>query len=104
MAKSKDKRRQIAKLFERDGDLCALCLEPIDPANVGNHPDAVSMDHIKTKRDGGGNCLNNLVLAHRLCNARRAHRPFVRGMFATVAPDPAPATLADVWPEIEALL
>lgn len=49
-----------ALLIERDGDGCFLCGKPLG--------DDMTREHLLAVVDGGTNHLNNLVLAHAVCN------------------------------------
>lgn len=61
-------------LRERDGDLCQLCLALIDFDLPVRSPMARSVDHIVPARAGGSDDLNNLWLAHTVCNQRKGSR------------------------------
>lgn len=58
--------------FDRDGWLCGVCHEPIDPAL--RYPDyrSVSLDHIIPLARGGGHTLNNSQPAHFICNSEKS--------------------------------
>jgi 5-methylcytosine-specific restriction endonuclease McrA len=60
--------RQIA---ERDGWICHLCGESIDPNLDRNADMALSVDHIIPKSQGGPDTPDNLKAAHRKCNWQR---------------------------------
>jgi hypothetical protein len=53
------------KLFERDGPNCWICSFPFTDA------DPATIDHVRTKREGGTDGLYNLRLAHLSCNGAR---------------------------------
>jgi 5-methylcytosine-specific restriction endonuclease McrA len=55
------------RVIERDGYICGLCLGPVEPADV-------HIDHIHPVSLGGGNELENLQVAHSLCNIRKGAR------------------------------
>lgn len=56
-------------VFERDGWLCGLCGESVDPmAAGGKRP---SLDHILPLCQGGEHSMANVRLAHLSCNQRR---------------------------------
>lgn len=62
----------IAALRKRDGWKCQLCGEEfVDPAPA--HPDemSVTIDHLEPAWKGAPGALENLRLAHRICNMRR---------------------------------
>jgi 5-methylcytosine-specific restriction endonuclease McrA len=61
-------------LFERDGWLCQLCNEPIDPTLPRTHPRGASVDHVLPLALGGLHCYANTQASHLRCNTRKAHR------------------------------
>lgn len=61
-------------LRERDGDLCQLCLEIIDFDLPVRSQLSRSVDHIIPVRAGGSDDMNNLWLAHTVCNQRNGSR------------------------------
>src|ERR1700722_5063370 len=73
----------VAKLKERDGPTCGLCLTALDPA-IGepNHPAATTIDHLVPLSDGGDvgneNRVENLRLVHSRCNGRRVKNDGLR--------------------------
>lgn len=69
---AKVKRRRIRQLLERDGDCCQLCKAPIELTLQRDDPMAVTLDHLIPRSRGGSNSVDNLRLAHRICNQRRA--------------------------------
>lgn len=52
-------------VLERDDGACGICGEDIDPQNY-------DLDHIVPTSRGGVHELDNLQLAHRACNSRKA--------------------------------
>ena len=63
-------------VYERDGWVCQLCLEPVDPdlMSLNPHDDwAPSLDHIvcRSWTDEPDHSPRNLRLAHRWCNSVR---------------------------------
>lgn len=66
--------RKGRSLRDRDGDLCQLCLEPIDFTLRHLDPRGRTVDHIIPQRWGGGNEVENLWLAHRACNSAKSAR------------------------------
>jgi 5-methylcytosine-specific restriction endonuclease McrA len=66
----------ILRLIARDGLRCGICDGILDQLiATANHPAATTIDHIVALRDGGEvggiDQLENLRLAHSLCNGRR---------------------------------
>jgi 5-methylcytosine-specific restriction endonuclease McrA len=67
-----NKAQRIAALRARDGWKCQLCGKDFaDPAPA--HPDemSVTVDHLEPAWKGGSAALEDLRLAHRICNMRR---------------------------------
>jgi 5-methylcytosine-specific restriction endonuclease McrA len=62
------------QLRERDGDLCQLCLDPIDFDLPIRTSMSRSVDHILPQHAGGTDELENLWVAHFGCNARKGYR------------------------------
>lgn len=91
MSKREPKRQKIRK---RDGDRCFYCDLPMMPYGMTKaewlkkfnlerncnggivfcRKSKETIEHLEKKADGGGNDLNNLVLAHHLCNTLREDR------------------------------
>ena len=57
-------KRLRAAVLERDGYVCQLCFEPVDPGDV-------HLDHIKPWSKGGRTVMSNLQVAHSRCNMRK---------------------------------
>jgi 5-methylcytosine-specific restriction endonuclease McrA len=47
-------------LLKRDGDLCFFCGKPLK--------EDITIEHLLSMSKGGSNSIENLVLAHSLCN------------------------------------
>lgn len=62
------------QLRERDGDLCQLCLDPVDFSLPIDTLMSRSVDHIVPRRAGGTDELDNLWIAHRTCNMKKGAR------------------------------
>jgi len=58
-------------LLKRDGDLCYWCQKPILFHIETTHPESCTIEHLQRRSDGGTNSLDNLVLAHKVCNNER---------------------------------
>ena len=56
-----------AAVIERDGYVCKLCGEDVEP-------DDVHIDHIHPVSKGGSDKLDNLQVAHSLCNIKKGAR------------------------------
>lgn len=65
---SKAKRERI---FERDGGICQICFNPVDPTLPMNHEERAALDHIERFRDHGDESDDNLRLTHQICNEIR---------------------------------
>lgn len=67
---------RITKLMSRDGLNCTICKECLDrhvkDCRADNY---ITFDHIVPRSLGGGNTLDNLRLAHQVCNRRRGNDP-----------------------------
>ena len=60
-------RRKMLLLAARDGDHCVWCRKPL----TFRSPEA-TVDHVRCRSRGGGNALENLVLACARCNHARS--------------------------------
>lgn len=63
-----------ADVFERDGWLCGICAEEVDPYLEYPDPRSKSLDHIQPLSRGGSHSLENVQLAHLECNVRKGDR------------------------------
>ena len=63
-----------AFLREQDGDLCQLCLVPIDFSLPVRTRWSRAVDHIVPLGGGGPDTLDNLWLVHTVCNSRKGAR------------------------------
>lgn len=61
----------ITEIYERDGWICQICMEPIDPSLKGPHPRSKSIDHIVPLARGGEHSRANTQAAHLSCNCRK---------------------------------
>lgn len=59
------------EVFERDGWVCQLCGEPVDPDLKGPDPRCASLDHIVPLSWGGDHSMENCQLAHLSCNSSK---------------------------------
>jgi 5-methylcytosine-specific restriction endonuclease McrA len=67
-------RFEIVDVFERDGWMCQLCGEPIDPTLRSPHRLSATIDHVLPIRRGGAHTLANVQAAHYGCNASKGDR------------------------------
>ena len=58
----------IVTIYQAHGGVCALCGEPVEPADV-------TIDHIVPLVKGGAHERNNWQLAHRRCNSAKRDGP-----------------------------
>jgi hypothetical protein len=67
MKRRKISRAKRALVIARDGLICGICSEQVEPHDV-------HIDHIKPVSLGGGNELENLQVAHSRCNIKKGAR------------------------------
>lgn len=60
--------RTVARLRERDGDLCGRCADPIEFSASGLDTRGPTLGHITPASRGGSDADWNLRLEHRACN------------------------------------
>jgi 5-methylcytosine-specific restriction endonuclease McrA len=58
-------------IYARDGWVCQICLEAVDPEVPANTIWGATLDHIVPRSKGGDDGTANLRLAHRWCNSAR---------------------------------
>lgn len=68
-------------VFERDGWLCQLCMEPVDRDAAPNGDRYPSLDHIVPQSKGGTHLASNLRTAHRWCNSVRGAEDYHSDLF-----------------------
>lgn len=66
-----DKRLAI---YLRDRFTCLYCLADLHDAD----PADITLDHVRTKSDGGSNHESNLITSCRHCNCERQDKPLAR--------------------------
>lgn len=61
-------------IYVRDGWICGICAQPVDP-NL-RYPDlmSASLDHVVPLSKGGAHTKANVRLAHWICDSRRGDR------------------------------
>lgn len=68
-------------IFDRDGWVCGLCAEPVDPTLSYPDPQSASVDHIVPLVRGGGHVAANTQCSHLACNwAKGAREEASRGL------------------------
>lgn len=74
-------RRRLAA--REGGDVCWLCLRPLDHTLKTPHPQSVEIDEeIPVSLGGDPQDIGNCHLVHRACNLRKGPRVLPRGAFA----------------------
>lgn len=79
-ARRNQKRRAAGPAIDRTalirerGEKCHLCGKRIDLRLSGLHPMGLHIEHLVPVSDGGTNDLDNLHIAHRVCNLKRGNR------------------------------
>lgn len=63
--------RRRLEIYLRDGWVCGICSEPVDPELSAPARRSASLDHIIPRSHGGSDESGNLRLAHRKCNSDR---------------------------------
>lgn len=61
-------------VYERDGWVCGICTDPVDPALRYPDPMSASLDHVVPLSLGGSHTMDNVRLAHLRCNTVRQAR------------------------------
>lgn len=61
-------------IFDRDGWICQLCMEPIRRDVAAPHPLSASIDHVLPLARGGTHQPSNVQAAHLLCNSIKSDR------------------------------
>jgi endogenous inhibitor of DNA gyrase (YacG/DUF329 family) len=62
------------EIFERDGWICQICVQPVDPTVPRTHPDGATIDHVVPLSRGGPDTRDNVVTAHWRCNRDKSNR------------------------------
>lgn len=74
---SKIKKKKINLLIQKQGLFCCYCETPLQKINITNMsrsetpPDAMTLEHLRRREDGGGDEEDNLALACFFCNTGR---------------------------------
>lgn len=69
-----DEKRMLTlrpRVLARDGLLCYLCCQTIDQELNYLHPEALTLDHVIPRANGGPTTIENLRPAHRRCNSNK---------------------------------
>lgn len=66
---------KLRRLVERDGLVCWICGSAIDPNLPRQDRQGGSLDHLIPRSLGGANAVENLKLAHVVCNDVRDRTP-----------------------------
>lgn len=90
-AKDQYRRYRVAAkrkaVYERDENICQLCLLPVDTSIPYPHPLAATLDHIVPVTAGGTHDIGNLQLAHMACNASKGGASRVYAVPTSEMPD-----------------
>lgn len=62
------------KIYTRDGWICQLCLESVDPTLKFPEYLSPTLDHVIPLAKGGTHEPANVQLAHFICNSRKSDR------------------------------
>lgn len=62
------------EVFERDGWVCGICTEPVDPEATWPDPLSASLDHVVPVSRGGVHVPENAQCAHLVCNVQKGAR------------------------------
>jgi 5-methylcytosine-specific restriction endonuclease McrA len=58
-------------LIQRDGNVCHICLDVIDLSLPRNSRFGATIDHVMPVSKGGADTLENMKLAHWICNIKK---------------------------------
>ena len=61
-------------LIQRDGNVCHICLTEIDLMLARNSRFGATIDHVVPVSKGGADTLDNMRLAHWICNIKKGNR------------------------------
>jgi len=61
-------------LIERDGNFCHICLTEIDLSLARNSRFGATIDHVIPVSKGGADTLDNMKLAHWICNIKKGNK------------------------------
>lgn len=64
----------VEQLIERDGFMCYLCQEPIDMKVPRTSRRGATVDHVIPLSRGGSDEIDNLRLAHWICNNKKSDK------------------------------
>lgn len=87
----------LQQLGDRDGWVCWICDNDVDPRAPVGSANAASIDHVVPRALGGTSEPDNLRLAHRKCNSTRGSKvPELRWPHTEDLIDSAP-----LWPALQ---
>lgn len=70
--------QRVTRLMARDGQDCTICQQPLDRHVKDVFSDAyITFDHITPRAAGGTDHIDNLRLAHAVCNRQRGCDPIM---------------------------
>lgn len=62
------------EVYDRDGWVCGICTEPVDPLLKWPDPFSASLDHVVPLSLGGTHTYDNVQCAHLRCNVSKGNR------------------------------
>ena len=67
-------RVDVEDIAMRDGFVCHICLQPVDMTLARNSRFGATLDHVHPLSKGGDDSLDNLKLAHWICNVKKSNK------------------------------
>lgn len=67
-------RISLISIAKRDNFICYLCEEPVDMGIPRTHKSGATIDHIKPLSKGGFDTIENVSLAHWICNIKKSDK------------------------------
>lgn len=80
------------EIFDRDGWICQICEQSVDPGLRHPHPLSASLDHVVPVSKGGEHSRSNTQLAHLCCNLFKSD-----GEVASAVATERARRAADAW-------
>lgn len=62
------------EIYDRDGWICGICEQPVDPTLKYPHPHSASLDHVVPLSLDGEHTRDNVRCSHLTCNVARGNR------------------------------
>jgi len=67
-------RVDVEDIALRDGFICHICISPVDMSLARNSRFGATLDHVYPLSKGGDDSLENLKLAHWICNVKKSNK------------------------------